>query len=226
MINPPVAGKHLPSIGALVEQFKENMRSDKQHMDLVKESDEDNLPDLLPLLIGDSDKHKNGKGIPAIPAGVSLADYEKYGFYEHDCCYFFRTNHGPRRGSNFIMEPLFHIVSMNNSKRLYKITNEHGFTQVIELLQKDLISISSFKLRVESLGNFLFEGNDADLCKLKRYLYDNTESCNEIVQLGWQKDGFWAWSNGISSLVFMNADCNGIVRHADKNYYLPSSSAI
>jgi len=202
------------------------MRSDKQHMALTEESDEDNLPELLPILIEATAKHKKGKGIPAIPAGVSLADYEKYGFYEHDCCYFFRTSQGPRRGSNFIMEPLFHIVSMNNSKRLYKITNEHGFIQVIELLQKDLISISCFKLRVESLGNFLFEGNDADLCKLKRYLYDNTESCNEIVQLGWQKDGFWAWSNGISSMLFMNADCNGIVRHSDKNYYLPSSSAI
>ncbi|MFH1295854.1 MAG: hypothetical protein ABIJ04_01095 [Bacteroidota bacterium] len=89
-----------------------------------------------------------------------------------------------------------------------------------------MISLSNFKLRVESLGNFLFEGQDCDLNKLKRFLYEKTQSCFEITQLGWQKEGFWAWCNGIYNSRFMATDHNGIVNHADKNYYLPSSSDI
>jgi uncharacterized protein YjhX (UPF0386 family) len=89
-----------------------------------------------------------------------------------------------------------------------------------------MISLSNFKLRVESLGNFLFEGQDSDLNKLKRFLYEKTQTCFEIAQLGWQKEGFWAWCNGIYNSRFKGTDHNGIVIHDDKNYYLPSSSDI
>ncbi|MEI7526519.1 MAG: DNA primase [Mariniphaga sp.] len=182
--------------------------------------------DRIRQLISDEPKEEKKEAGSNIPQHVILSDYEKYGFYEDENRYFFRTKDGPKRGCNFIMEPLFHIASVINSKRLYKITNEFGFSQVIELQQKDLISLSNFKLRVESLGNFLFEGMDCDLNKLKRFLYEKTQSCFEIVQLGWQKDGFWAWSNGIYSTKFIASDYNGIVKFSDKNYYLPSSSDI
>ncbi len=161
-----------------------------------------------------------------IPKHVNLSEWEKYGFYIDNHCYYFKSMGHPKRGSNFIMEPLVHIASVINSKRLYRITNEFEFSQVIELLQKDMISLSNFKLRVESLGNFLFEGTEADLNKIKRSLYENTESCIGIDQLGWQKAGFWAWSNGIFTSQFMPTDPNGIVKHENKNYYLPSSSDI
>lgn len=161
-----------------------------------------------------------------IPDHISLSDWEKYGFYADGNQYYFKTKEGPKRGCNFTMEPLFHIASVINAKRLYKITNEFGFSQVIELQQKDLISLANFKLRVESLGNFLFEGTENDLNKLKRYLYEKTQSCLEIVQLGWQKQGFWAWCNGIYNGSFRETDHNGIVRYENENYYLPASSNI
>lgn len=161
-----------------------------------------------------------------IPPDISLSDWEKYGFYAHGNQYYFRTKNGPLRGCNFVMEPLFHIAAVMNAKRLYKITNEFGFSQVIELPQKDLISLASFKLRVESLGNFLFEATETELNKLKRFLYEKTQSCHEIVQLGWQKNGFWAWSNGIFHGSFMPTNQYGIVSHDGQNYYLPALSDI
>jgi DNA primase catalytic core len=161
-----------------------------------------------------------------IPPEISLSDWEKYGFYAHGNQYYFRTKNGPFRGCNFVMEPLFHIAAVMNAKRLYKITNEFGFSQVIELPQKDLISLANFKLRVESLGNFLFEATETELNKLKRYLYEKTQSCHEIVQLGWQKSGFWAWSNGIFRDTFMPANQYGIVSLDGQNYYLPALSDI
>jgi len=182
--------------------------------------------DRIRQYMADEPKEEKKDAGNKIPDHIILSDWEKYGFYEDGNCYFFKTKDGPKRGCNFTMEPLFHIASVINSKRLYKITNEFGFSQVIELLQKDMISLSNFKLRVESLGNFLFEGQDCDLNKLKRFLYEKTQTCFEIAQLGWQKEGFWAWCNGIYNSRFMATDHNGIVNHADKNYYLPSSSDI
>lgn len=182
--------------------------------------------DSIRRFLADEPRQEKKEPESAIPSHVILSDYEKYGFYQDHNCYYFRTKNGPLRGCNFIMEPLFHVASVLNSKRIYRITNEHTYSQVIELLQKDLISISAFKLRVESLGNFLFEGTDADLNKLKRFLYEKTESCVEITQLGWQKEGFWAWSNGIFNGQFKETDINGIVVHNGTNYYLPSSSGI
>lgn len=178
------------------------------------------------ILNNSSEKEEKAINGSRIPAKINLADWEKYGFYADNNCYFFKTNGAPKRGSNFTMEPLFHIASVINSKRLFKITNEFKVSPVIELQQKDLISLSSFKLRVESLGNFLFEGTEADLNKLKRSLYEKTQSCLEIIQLGWQKENFWAWCDGIFNDHFERTDHNGIVHHNEKNYYLPSASDI
>lgn len=179
--------------------------------------------DRIKQLTQEEVKEEKGSGIPD---HISLSDWEKYGFYADSNQYYFKTKEGPKRGCNFVMDPLFHIASVINAKRLYKITNEFGFSQVIELQQKDLISLANFKLRVESLGNFLFEGTENDLNKLKRYLYEKTQSCFEIVQLGWQKQGFWAWCNGIYNGSFKETDKNGIVTYNNENYYLPASSNI
>ena len=63
-----------------------------------------------------------------------------------------------------------------------------------------MISLQGFKLRIESLGNFLWDMSDIYLNKLKRYLYENTQTCVAISQLGWQKQGFFAWGNGMFAL--------------------------
>jgi DNA primase catalytic core len=181
--------------------------------------------DRIKQILGDIPKQEKNPE-DDVPSHVSLSDWEKYGFYADNNQYWFRTKEGKKRGCNFIMEPLFHIASVINAKRLYKITNEYGFSQVIELQQKDLISLANFKLRVESLGNFLFEASENELNKLKRYLYEKTESCFEITQLGWQKSGFWAWCNGIYNGKFVETDHNGIVSNDGQNYYLPASSDI
>lgn len=154
--------------------------------------------------------------------------FTKYGFYVRDHCYWFHSlkGEGMFQGSNFDLKPLFHIESTVNAKRLYEITNTYGVTKVLEFPQKDLISLSAFKLRCESMGNFLFDGGETGLAKIKQYLYEKTESCKEITQLGWQKEGFFAWGNGIvSNGVFQPVNDYGIVRHENENYYIPAMSA-
>lgn len=161
-----------------------------------------------------------------IPKHVNMNDWMKYGFYTDNNCYYFKTKRGIIRGCNFVLKPLFHIKSVINAKRLFRITNEYGVTEVIELSQRDLVSLVRFKECVESLGNFLWEASDNELNKLKRFLYKETATCIEITQLGWQKEKFYAWGNGIFNSSFNPVDEHGIVKHKDKNYYLPAFSSI
>lgn len=154
--------------------------------------------------------------------------YTKYGFYEKEHCYWFHNpkGEGMFEGSNFVMEPLFHIESTINAKRLYRITNTFGITRVVEFPQKDLISLSAFKLRCESLGNFLFNGGEYGLAKIKSYLYEKTQTCKEVTQMGWQRSGFFAWANGIfSNGEFQPITDDGICIHNGDNYYIPALSS-
>ena len=133
---------------------------------------------------------------------------------------------GWREVSNFVLEPLFHIESTVNAKRLYRLRNNRGVVKVLEIPQKDLVSLSAFKTRVESFGNFLFTGSDTDLNKIKAYLYEATKSCKEIERLGWQKEGFFAWSNGLTleSGEFLPIDELGTVTLGKESYYMPALS--
>jgi hypothetical protein len=112
------------------------------------------------------------------------------------------------------------------SKRIFEMVNENGYSLIIEFMSKDLVSLQSFKIRVESLGYFIWKAGDGELGKLKNYLYAKTETCHEITQLGWQKHGFFAWANGIYNGEFTPIDKYGIVDHDKKKYYLPALSEI
>ena len=164
---------------------------------------------------------------PAVPTGISADEFIEMGFYEQENCYFFADSKGiPHQRSNFVMSPIFHIESTINAKRLYEVKNNCGQTRVIEIPQKDMVSLTAFQIHIESLGNFYFDGSQADLNRLKRWLYGKTDSCKEIQQLGWQKEGFWAWGNGIFNNEFTPVNSYGNVTHNNRNYYIPAFSSI
>ena len=150
---------------------------------------------------------------------------KRYGFtIEHNKYWFQRIG---TYGSNFILQPLFHVESVSKPKRIFSIINEYGIAHEIELDQKDLVSLAAFKLKVEGLGNFIWKTDDISLTQLKSYLYDNMDTCKEIDQLGWQSQGFWAWSNGLFyNNVFYPIDEMGVVKLPDDmgSYYLPALS--
>lgn len=153
--------------------------------------------------------------------------FMKYGFFIKKNCYHFQEpkGKGTFEGSNFILEPLFHIESTINAKRLYRLRNVYGIERVVEFPQKDLISISAFKLRCESLGNFRFDAGEYGLAKIKAHLYEQTKTCFEVAQLGWQKQGFFAWANGIfADGVFQPISREGICTYKNENFYIPALS--
>lgn len=154
--------------------------------------------------------------------------YIEFGFYEKNNCYFsLGSDNVETRWSTFKMEPLFHIEDQMNAKRLFKVTNIRGISKIIELNQKDLISLQNFKLRMESIGYFIWEAKEEQLIKLKNYLYEKTETAAEITQLGWNDKGFFAFGNGIIyNGKWVQVDQFGIVRLDIGNFYLPAASKI
>ncbi len=126
------------------------------------------------------------------------------------------------RWSNFILRPVFHIRHKENAIRVFRIINEYGHEDALELQQKTLATVGAFQTAIESLGAFNWLAKQDQLNKLKEYLYAITESAEEIAILGWQKkEDFFAFANGIhANGQFIPIDEHGIVRYGGKTFYL------
>ena len=156
--------------------------------------------------------------------------YKQFGFNVVNDKYYYSIseNGGSYVWSNFVMEPLFHIKDSVSPRRIYKLKNMFGTEDLIEMKQEDLVSLVKFKQRVEGLGNFIWKASEKELTKLKSFLYEKTETAIMITQLGWQRQGFFAFGNGIFyDGNFLKVDDYGIVRIEGKgNFYLPANSQI
>lgn len=156
--------------------------------------------------------------------------YKQFGFNVVNDKYYYSIsdNGGSYVWSNFTMEPLFHIKDTVNPKRIYRLRNVFETEDLIEMKQEDLVSLAKFKQRIEGLGNYIWKATEKELTKLKSFLYEKTETAIMINQLGWQRQGFFAFGNGIYyDGKFMPIDDYGIVRIEGKgNFYLPANSKI
>ncbi|MCH3982446.1 MAG: CHC2 zinc finger domain-containing protein [Prevotella sp.] len=152
---------------------------------------------------------------------------EEFGFGTRNDHYFSVTDSGSTyEWSNFTLEPLFLIKDNEAPKRIFNIRNEYGRKELVILNPEDLVSVQAFRKSIERLGNFLWKATDRELIKLKAYLFKETEEAWPIQQLGWQRDGFYAFGNGVyDGKAFIPTDDYGIVRVSGKGiYYLPSNS--
>ena len=163
-----------------------------------------------------------------LPKGIDPNDFEKWGFYAYKNAYHFRTKSGIEKLSNFIMLPIFHVDSIVDSKRIYELINEYGYHAVIDFDMQEMTSIQAFQRNIEGKGNFLFWGSVAHFQKLKLKLYEETRTCKEVKNLGWQKEGYWAWSNGMTDTAggFHPIDEFGVITHNDQHYFIPAFSKI
>lgn len=163
-----------------------------------------------------------------LPDGVDANDVEEWGFFENRNAMHFQTDNGFKQLSNFVMKPIFHVISLTDSRRVYELTNYRGARVTVDLDMNEMTSVQAFKRHIEGRGNFLWWGMDQHMNKLKLWLYENTKTCFEIPVLGWQKEGFYAWSNGITTAEgeWRPTDVYGRVSHGDRNYYIPAFSII
>lgn len=162
-----------------------------------------------------------------LPAGVSAEDYFMHGFYELDTAYYSVEKGGPKMVCGFTIKVLYLVKSKTAAKRIVELKNQFGYCTVLDLPTDAFVSIGAFKKAVESVGNFVFEGNEVDLTRLKKKLFREEKLTQEINVLGWQeRGGFYAFSNGIFNAQWTPVDEYGIVEHEEKNYFLPYLSSI
>lgn len=150
-----------------------------------------------------------------------------FNFFVRNNCYFgVGANGGDKIWSNFIFKPILHVKDEKNARRIFLMVNNLGQEVVIKLKQSELVSFTDFKTRVESAGNFIWEAGQPELQQLKKYLYSETDSADEIKQLGWQKRfGFFAWGNGgMDAGIFEKANKFGVVTIQDRKYYIPGNA--
>lgn len=143
-----------------------------------------------------------------------------FGFFIHNNHYLDLKNH---EWSNYILIPVLHIRDPRNAKRIFRIINSDRQEQIVKFKQEDLVSFQSFKSVTESMGNFVWLAGQNELTQLKRYLYKDTRSADEVKQIGWQKrQQIYIWGNGaFDGTAFNKIDDFGIVEVNGSLLYIP-----
>lgn len=153
----------------------------------------------------------------------------EFGFTEHDNCYWGTNKEGDEiQWSNFKMMPLFHIRDDFNPVRLFEIKNNSDEpSRLIELNMDEITSSSSLRKRLFGIGDYIWMARDEQLIKLLGYLGRVTETADPIKQLGWQREGFYAFCNGASEDGnWIPIDDMGILRLQAGKFYLPAMSKL
>lgn len=158
-------------------------------------------------------------------------EIQNYGFIERNNCYHFAEWNSENkictlaRRSNFTLRILFHITRGKQNRRVIELNNVRGRKIATDIETKQLTSFQLFKELTEGSGNFIFEGSQLDLLKIKNKLFEQEKPSQQIDMLGWNKVGkFFAFSNGLYNSQFHTADEHGIVTLHEKNYFIPYHS--
>lgn len=169
-----------------------------------------------------------------LPAGVdedAIEDVTEYGFFEmgNRLYKMEKTEKGYKHVpyTNFKLRVKYHIYDKIAPKRIIEMTNCYGKRITVDAPTDIFTSINNFTKFIEGHGNFLFEGTGVDLRRLKRKLFEKEKECFLIDILGWNKRGFWAWSNGIFFKdQFITCDDDGIVDLKDYMFYIPAGNKV
>lgn len=175
-----------------------------------------------------------------LPKGVEVKEVMEYGFYEHKNRYWMqRKGYEFESISNFTLCVLFLIKGVN-AKRIVEITNVCGKKAVIDMSISDLISLDKFRERVESTGNFLFNGKATDLARIKGKLFNQEKPSQEISTLGQYRELFYTFGNGVyNGKDFIPIDDKGMIEYettiaaedgtkkkAKEHFYIPVFGSI
>jgi hypothetical protein len=164
-----------------------------------------------------------------LPEGVNINDFMTYGFFEHNGGYHsLNKDREVRTICEFTIKVLYLVTSKMDPKRIVLLKNMYGYETIVDLHTDAFSSLGNFKKCVEREGNYVFQGNETDLTRIKKKLFYEEKPSAEVRILGWQtQDKMYAFANGVcSGDQFHKADEYGIVSLEHKNYFLPFLSRI
>lgn len=199
-------------------------------------------PALLSKLVRkDSDKKQEEsiqhvpEGQKALPKWINREKFYTRGFdqrcdeqnMDNTGIYFAVTNNEARQLTNFSIKPIVHIKSddSESNRRLTEINN--GWVkEVIELPSKAWSSPDMFESILLEKGVFMtFDGfSKSHLSKMKAVFLKEYVVCRELNKLGWQSQGFFAFSNVIYKDEIIEYNEYGVAEVENTNYISMSAS--
>lgn len=181
-------------------------------------------------------QHVN-EGEKALPKWINKERWHDHGFdwrldtnVQENTGIYFHTGGGNRAQlTNFIIKPIIQIISddENSKRRITEISN--GYTShVFELPSAAFISPDRFETILLDQGYYLTKDGFAKshLNKIKTYFLREYKIGYEITNLGWQQEGFFAFSNAVydNGIKFFND--YGLINVKDTNYLSMGASNI
>ena len=163
---------------------------------------------------------------PKLPSGLDYVEVSRLGFFVQNNAYLFLTKDDFFKASNFVIKPLYHIYSKNDNKRLIEVTNEWKNSRVIDVPSGKFVSVDQFQQQVFAEGNFIFFGTKIHFLRIIENISNSFPIANELITLGWQREGFYAFANGIFNHEFQKVNEFGIIKHDKNLYFSPSFSKI
>lgn len=139
-----------------------------------------------------------------LPDGADKEEYlEGHGFVTVGNSYYFQRTSNTTffQGTTFKLEPLFHIQGDKENKRLCEITNLRGKKKLIDFDSDMLANFSEFRKYLFRIGGFMFlTHNGLRTEHFDKFVYrfeDQFEPALELLNMGWNSKGFYAFANGV-----------------------------
>ncbi|MGN8055669.1 hypothetical protein ACTJKN_05300 [Pedobacter sp. 22163] len=176
------------------------------------------------------------EGQKALASWINKDHYYRFGFdqrvdfnfKENTGIYFARSNNESVQLTNFTIKPLMHVFTSDDSNRRLTEINNGWVREVIELPSRAWSSCDMFESTLMDKG--VFFTNDGfgkpHLNKLKSAILPQYQRCYELKNLGWQKEGFFAYSNLIYKDGTQRFDEYGIAEVDGINYLSMGASKI
>lgn len=125
------------------------------------------------------------------------ADFFDFGFFEKSGAYWTMDRNKEVRICNFVVKILFFVRSENEPKYVCLFENMFGRKRVTAITTDDFTTVGTFRKVIGKLGNFIFEGGDAHLNKIKMKLFFGVPEADEPRYMGHNPGGFYTWANGL-----------------------------
>ena len=151
------------------------------------------------------------RALQDLEAETRVAYYDQGYFAKNGSLYALAPNGKEIRICPFTLEVLYFIYS-KEPKYVCSLRNIWGEGRSLAITTDDFASVGTFKKIVGRLGNFIFEGTDEHLNKIKIKEFNGVPQATQPRYMGWNPAGFMTWANGLYfDGQFVEADPYGIV---------------
>ena len=130
--------------------------------------------------------------------------------------------------TNFTIKPLYHIFEQSNNRRLIEVDNTVR-NSVVEMPTQAFVNQGMFEVELLNKGTYRCDDNLSrkEFKRITGWLLDSMPIAYELKTLGWQPEGFFAYSNAVyhdGNLI--EYDELGMIKIDDKYYMSLGNSKI